>query len=247
MLLIPNINLALTLATIQDDTQSHMKIRKNTPVRLKSFLGTNNSPNDIDKSDDYWKLIGQIGIVIDDKLADKEKVLVLFDNDLDDFQLANHNPTKNSLMIKKSDLELNRFGIYRQKLDKLSSTRTSYMNNTKWFKLFNQLRQENLFFRVAQIKFLISDTPSGFSFDQFDVDEFDKNGFGDFGGGPFRFNEIEWIAIPRKPEFERRNRDEKLNPKIISQPIDDIEKVMVLLGHFEYDIDEFELKIYGYK
>lgn len=224
-----------------------MKIRKNTPVRLKTFLGTNNPTEEIDKSDDFWKLIGQSGTVIDDNLADKERVLVLFDKDLDDFQLANHNPIKNTLMIKKSDLELGRFGIYKQKLDKEISIRTSYMNNTKWFKLFDQLKQEKLFFRVAQIKFLISDTATRFSFDQFESDNFDNSGFGDFGGGPFNFNEIEWISIPRKPEFERRNRDEILNPKVISRPIDKIEKVMDSIGRFEYDIDEIGLKIYGYK
>jgi hypothetical protein len=224
-----------------------MKIRKNTPVRLKTFLGTNNPTVEIDKSDDYWKLIGQSGIVINDNLTDKERVLVLFDKDLDDFQLANHNPIRNSLMIKKSDLELDRFGIYKQKLDKEISIRTSYMNNTKWFKLFDQLRQEKLFFSVAQIKFLISDTANRFSFDKFDSNNFTNSGFGDFGGGPFSFKEIEWISIPRKPEFERRNRDEKLSPKMISQPIDEIEKVMNLLGLFEYDSDEIELKIYGYK
>ena len=224
-----------------------MKIRKHTPVRLKTFLGSKSSPDDVDKSDDYWKLIGQSGTVIDDKLADKERVLILFDKNLDDFQLANHNPIKNSLMIKKGDLELDRFGIYRQKLDKEISIKTSYMNNTKWFKFFTKLKQEKLFFRVAQIKFLISDSATGFSFDQFDSDSFDNSGFGDIGGGPFNFKEIEWISIPHKPEFERKNRDENLNPKIISQPTDEIKKEMDLLGQFEYDLEEFELKIYGYK
>lgn len=94
-----------TLATIQRNIV-HMKIKKNTQVKLKTFLGKYNSPNDVDKFDDFWKLIGQKGIVIEDKLVDKERVLVLFDKNLDDFQLANHNPIKNSLMIKKSDLEL---------------------------------------------------------------------------------------------------------------------------------------------
>jgi hypothetical protein len=224
-----------------------MKIRKNTPVRLKTFLGTKIPTSDVDKSDDYWKLIGQSGTVIDDNLTDKEKVLVLFDKDLNDFQLASNNPIKNSVIINKSDLELDRFGIYQQKLDKEISTRTSYMNNSKWFKLFNQLKQDKLFFNVAQIKFLISGTTTRFSFDQFDVDTFDRNGFGDYRGGPFKFKEIEWISIPRKSEFGRWNRDEELNPKIILQPIDEIERKMNLIGKFEYEKNEFELKIFGYK
>ena len=88
-----------------------MKIRKNTPVRLKTFQGTIRSSEKINKLDDYWRLIGQRGVVIDDNLEDKERVLVLFDNDLDDFQLANHNPVRNSLMVRRSDLELDKFGI----------------------------------------------------------------------------------------------------------------------------------------
>ncbi|GJM61837.1 DUF6678 family protein [Persicobacter diffluens] len=121
------------------------------------------------------------------------------------------------------------------------------MSNAKWLKLFNQLKKEELFFSVAQIKFLISESAISFRFDRFDIDSFDENGFGDFGSGPFDYKEIEWISIPGKPEFERKNRDEILNSRIISQPIGEIEKVMELLGRFEYDTDEFELKIYGYK
>lgn len=224
-----------------------MKIRKNTPVRLKTFLGENNPTEKVDKSDNYWELIGQSGIVIDDNLVDKEGVLVLFDKEFDDFQLASYNSIKNSLIIKKSDLELDRFGIYKQKQDKEISIRSSYMSNNKWFKLFNHLKQDKLFFNVAQIKFLISDTAIRFSFDQFDSDNFDNTGFADIGGGPFNFKEIEWISIPRKTEFKRSNKNKKLNSMINLQPIDKIEKAMNLLGRFEYDLDEFELKIYGYK
>lgn len=83
-----------------------MKIKKNTSLKLKTFLGKCHSPDDIDISNDFWKLISQKGIVIEDKLADEERVLVLFDTNLDDFQLAIHNPIKNSLMTKKCDLEL---------------------------------------------------------------------------------------------------------------------------------------------
>ena len=75
-------------------------------VRLITFQGLSNPPSDIDTCDNYWKLIGQCGTVIDNELDDKEKVLVLFDVDLDNFQLANHNSIKNSLMIMIKDLEM---------------------------------------------------------------------------------------------------------------------------------------------
>ena len=83
-----------------------MQILKDSRVRLKTFQGLSKSPYDVDENDNYWKLIGQFGTVIDNELDDIEKVLVLFDVDLEDFHLANHNPIKNSLMIKIKDLDL---------------------------------------------------------------------------------------------------------------------------------------------
>ncbi|MBN2436925.1 MAG: hypothetical protein JXK07_16820 [Spirochaetes bacterium] len=120
------------------------------------------------------------------------------------------------------------------------------MSNAKWFKLFDYLKKEKLFFSSAKIKFLISDDVIRFSFEQLDSEKFDNTGFADFGGGPFKFLEIEWISIPGKYELERKNRQEKLDSKIILQPINKIQKVMDILGQFEYDLDESELKIYGY-
>jgi hypothetical protein len=83
-----------------------MQILKNSRVRLKTFQGLSKCPYDVDDYDNYWKLIGQFGTVIDNELDDKEKVLVLFDVELDNFQLANHNQIKNSLIIKIKDLDL---------------------------------------------------------------------------------------------------------------------------------------------
>jgi len=117
-----------------------MKIRKNSPVKLKSFLGTANAPISVDEPENYWKLIGQSAIVVDDDLSDSKKVLIQFKSDLDEFKLENHNPIKNTLRISKSDLELDRFEIYNQKLGKEISLRTSYMNNTKWYRIFSRLR-----------------------------------------------------------------------------------------------------------
>ena len=224
-----------------------MKIRINTPVKLKSFLGLYSSQEKVDESEDFWKLIGHSGTVIDDTLLDSNRVLVRFDKNLADLQLANHNPKNNSLMIQKSDLELGILRIHQIKIDREISIRTSYMNNSKWFKLFNQIKRENILFGVSEVKFLISENTFELSFDKSDIDQFDNYGFMDKGGGPFKFKEIEWISIPRRVEKKRSNRTEKLNPKIYTQPINDIEKLMNKLGQFEYLKNDTELKIYGYK
>jgi acetylornithine/N-succinyldiaminopimelate aminotransferase len=83
-----------------------MKIEKDNRIKLKSFLGTLSSKDKIKNDNDYWKLIGEKGKVINDVEVTEERVLVLFDKNLDDFKVANHNPIKNSLWIKKTDLEI---------------------------------------------------------------------------------------------------------------------------------------------
>lgn len=74
-------------------------------VHLKSFVGTLKPKKKVKPNEDYWQLIGERGIIIDDNENHDGRVLVLFDSDLDDFSLENHNPLKNSLWIRKSDLE----------------------------------------------------------------------------------------------------------------------------------------------
>lgn len=77
---------------------------------------------------------------------------------------------------------------------------------------------------------------------------FNETGFDDVSElGPFKFKEIEWILIPEKYEIELWNRNEKLTPEIIIQPLDKLEKIINFLGQFEYEITIDGLKIYGYK
>ena len=82
-----------------------MSIEKNTKVTLKSFLERQSPKTKTRPEDDYWKLIGENGTVIDEIKNDNGRILILFDNDLDYFGVANHNPIKNSLWIKIEDLE----------------------------------------------------------------------------------------------------------------------------------------------
>lgn len=81
-------------------------MKKNTAVRLKTFHGTLISPDNVSEKENYWILIGEKGMVIDYTTYNPEKVLVLFDKNLDDFNVENHNPIKNTLYIDQKDLEL---------------------------------------------------------------------------------------------------------------------------------------------
>lgn len=79
-----------------------MSIRKDASVTLKSFLGTLIPGEETDNRENYWQLIGQPGTVIQES---DQQVLVLFDINLDNAGLENHNPVKNALWIYRSDLE----------------------------------------------------------------------------------------------------------------------------------------------
>lgn len=80
---------------------------ENQRVKLKSFLGTNSNNSNLDETENYWVLIGKTGKVIEAKNENFEKkVLVLFDDNLDNLNLFNHNLIKNSLWILTTDLEI---------------------------------------------------------------------------------------------------------------------------------------------
>jgi len=81
-------------------------MEKNTVIKLKTFHGTLKPTYKVKIRENYWKLIGEKGIAIDVADFNPEKFLVIFEKNLDDFDLENHNPVKNSLYIDKKDLDL---------------------------------------------------------------------------------------------------------------------------------------------
>lgn len=81
-------------------------MQHNTLVKMTSFLGTLNPKKNVFERENYWKLIGEQGKVIDAVVNHDGRVLVLFDSDLDEFEVENHNPIKNSLWIRITDLEI---------------------------------------------------------------------------------------------------------------------------------------------
>jgi hypothetical protein len=81
-------------------------MEKNAIVKLKTFHGTLKPTYKIKNRENYWKLIGEVGMIAEIAEFNPDKVLVIFEKTLDDFDVENHNPIKNSLYIDKIDLEL---------------------------------------------------------------------------------------------------------------------------------------------
>jgi len=82
-----------------------MNNKKYKKVILKSFLGTKKPKGKVASSENYWQLIGNEGLIIDEDRS-SNKVLVLFKCSLDDLLLENHNEIKNSLWLRESDLAI---------------------------------------------------------------------------------------------------------------------------------------------
>ena len=82
-------------------------------VKLKSFFGKTVPDEDVDDRENYWKLIGQCGQIIEIKLHPHPaylkkgvQVLVHFKVNLNSLGLIAHNSQKNSLWIFQDDLSL---------------------------------------------------------------------------------------------------------------------------------------------
>ena len=80
-------------------------------VRLKSFHNTIHPPNDVEDTENYWKLIGSVGEIVSNEkkthpafLDMGKRVLVKFD-DVEKYGLSCHNEIANSLWIFLSDLD----------------------------------------------------------------------------------------------------------------------------------------------
>jgi hypothetical protein len=72
-------------------------------VVLKTFLGSIAPEEETDDLGNYWKLVGTAGVIMEVK---ENKALVLFDKQLDELGLENHNPIKNTLFINHKDISV---------------------------------------------------------------------------------------------------------------------------------------------
>lgn len=90
-------------------------MKKGTKVKLISFNGTTSPQNIQDEAENYWKLIGETGAVMQDPqeksvfahFSKKPRVLMQFDKDIaSTYGLIAHNNIENSLWILVSDLKI---------------------------------------------------------------------------------------------------------------------------------------------
>lgn len=71
---------------------------------LRSFNGTISAPADCHPRENYWRLIGEAGVIVE-AINENKRVLVKFDRPVAALGLHCHNPVANSLYILESDLE----------------------------------------------------------------------------------------------------------------------------------------------
>jgi hypothetical protein len=85
-------------------------LEKGLKYKLITFNGTIDSEEILDSNENYWKLIGQEGTLInfldDLNFGNDERVLIKFDEDLVAQGLECHNSVPSSLWILRTDLAL---------------------------------------------------------------------------------------------------------------------------------------------
>lgn len=126
-----------------------------------------------------------------------------------------------------------------------------FMNNSKWTKLFKEFSNNSIEIKKCFIKSVFDNTlreikiPNADKFNE----SFSKTGINDniTLGGPCEFKEIEQIVFPQEWTSDRQMRNQKLEPKIYNQNIENIKKIIDSIGKFETEIDNGNLIIYGYR
>jgi len=85
-------------------------MNKGQKVELRTFNGTSKTDENCNPNENYWKLIGSIGTVINFpeelNFPYKNRLLIQFDKDVKQLNLECHNNEPNSLWILISDLRI---------------------------------------------------------------------------------------------------------------------------------------------
>jgi hypothetical protein len=97
----------VVVTQMSTDIEGSGMVGKSGLFRLVSFNGSKSAPKDVEDYENYWRLIGELGNVLEADRpygVDEDRVLLRFQLCLDDLGLENHNEIPNSLWIRLSDL-----------------------------------------------------------------------------------------------------------------------------------------------
>ncbi|MCW8887324.1 MAG: hypothetical protein OQK12_19035 [Motiliproteus sp.] len=118
------------------------------------------------------------------------------------------------------------------------------MSNSKWRKLFTAINVDSVPINQCSWKLVTEDK----SLDGHlpNARYLSEDHVGDCGAlsGPFLFQEIEWVLLPRVVSFQRY---EHAPIEHLNQNIEALKTLIDETGNFEYEISIDGLKIYGYK
>ena len=120
----------------------------------------------------------------------------------------------------------------------------AYMSDAKWRKLFSVVHDESLEMSHCVWKFVGIDEPKPGHVPDFT--QLGENFVGDCGAsnGPFWFKEIEWLLIPKRYGWKPYKN---APTNYITQDVESVLKKIQAVGHFETELSEDGLRVYGYK
>ena len=115
---------------------------------------------------------------------------------------------------------------------------SSYMNNTKWLKLFDSLFDTLDEFYV-EYKLVSNKKINTATFYCSDMPPFFIE--------PVFYKEVEWICFPAQYVLTVNKRKSRKYKKEFSQDIGLIELLIKSIGEFELEIDNFQIKLFAYR
>ena len=120
----------------------------------------------------------------------------------------------------------------------------SFMSNSKWRKFFQVINQQTLELNQCTWKLVNEKDPIPGHLP--DARQLGDDSVGDCGAlnGPFPFKIIEWILLPAQHGYRPY---EKAPIHYESQDLQKVQETLDTAGHFEYELNEEGMKIFGYK
>jgi hypothetical protein len=121
---------------------------------------------------------------------------------------------------------------YEKRINRVKYLKGSYMNNTKWKKLFTTIRKNSIVYCPCEVRVkLLGEDNNLFRISLYlENEEYTRD---DISGPPTRLSDIEYLVMTLQ------SKDEMFR----------LEKLINELGKYEYQLDDetYTIKIYGYK